>query len=46
MPTSLFAADDTMLRCSAKSKLMDIFEKMCRDVILHEADTSKMVKQN
>ena len=26
-PRSLFAADDTMLHCSAKSKLMDILEK-------------------
>ena len=28
MPRSLFAADETMLHCSAKSKLMDILEKM------------------
>ena len=28
MPMSLFAADGTMLHCSAKSKLMDILEKM------------------
>ena len=28
MPGSLFAADGTMLHCSAKSKLMDILEKM------------------
>ena len=34
MPMSLFAADGTMLHCSAKSKLMDILEKM------FSADTS------
>ena len=28
MPRSLFAADGTMLYCSAKSKLMDILEKL------------------
>ena len=28
MPRSLFAADGTMLHCSAKSKLMEILEKM------------------
>ena len=28
MPRSLFAADDTLLYCSDKSKLMDILEKM------------------
>ena len=28
VPRSLFAADDSMLYCSAKSKLMDILEKM------------------
>ena len=28
VPRSLFAADGTMLHCSAKSKLMDILEKM------------------
>ena len=28
MPRLLFAADETMLYCSAKSKLMDILEKM------------------
>ena len=28
MPRSLFAADDRMLHCSAKSKFMDILEKL------------------
>ena len=28
VPRLLFAADETMLYCSAKSKLMDILEKM------------------
>ena len=28
MPRLLFASDETMLYCSAKSKLMDILEKM------------------
>ena len=28
MPRSLFAADGTLLHCSAKSKLMDISENM------------------
>ena len=28
VPSLLFAADDTMLYCSVKSKLMDILEKM------------------
>ena len=33
MPISLFAADGTILHCSAKSKLIDIFEKMSSAVI-------------
>ena len=46
MPRSLFAADGTMLHCSAKSKLMDILEKMSSadtsDVAPHSPDTTNI----
>ena len=37
VPRSLFAADGTLLRCSRKSALMDLLEKLSEDV--HEDDT-------
>ena len=41
VPRSLFAADDTMLYCSARSKLMDTFKKLSSAEISDDAPPDK-----